>query len=166
MNDARQQLRDALWLLAHGSAEDNDIAVNLIRDRVELDDNSIRWELHALRVFAVETGLYLGCGNDSGRYDEMMGALYAPMIQQYREDPDQNAALDFNVLKARVELYRGCAEQVSQAPKTEPKQLVQHIGRQFATLCHTKDRRVAAVGSGVFVETSRLAKRVSETKPD
>jgi hypothetical protein len=165
MNEARQQLRDALWLLAHGSTEDNNIAVKLIRDRVELDDNAVRWELHALRVFAVETGLYLGCGDDSGRYDEMMAALYAPMIQQYREDPDQNAALDFNVLKARIELYRGCAERVSQDSNPAPKQLVKHIGRQFAKLCRTSDRKVAAVGSGVFVETSRVAKRVSETKP-
>ncbi|UCG87264.1 MAG: hypothetical protein JSW71_01590 [Gemmatimonadota bacterium] len=162
MDEARQQLRDALWLLAQGATEDNDIAVKLIRDRVELDENSIRWELHALRVFAVESGLYLGCGKDSARYDEMMAALYAPMIRQYREDPDQNAALDFNVLKARVELYRGCADRAGKDPQIEPKNLVQHIGRQFAALCHTRDRRVAAVGSGVFVETSKMAKRVSE----
>ena len=166
MSDARQQLRDALWLLAHGSTEDNDVAVTLIRDRVELDENSIRWELHALRVFAVETGIYLGSGNEAERYDEMMAALYAPMIRQYREDPDQGAALDFNVLKTRVEVYRGCAERISGSSAADPKKLVQHIGRQFAALCGTKDRKVAAVGSGVFVETSRMAKRVSETRPD
>jgi hypothetical protein len=162
MNDGTQELRDALWLLSHGTTEDNDTAVAIVKDRVELDENAIRWELHALRVFAVETGLYLGCGSDSARYDEMTAALYAPMIRQYREDPDQNAALDFNVLKTRVELYRGCAERAASASKADPRTLVRQIGRQFATLCHSGDRKVAAVGSGVFVETSRLAQRVSQ----
>ena len=163
MDEARQRLRDALWLLAHGSTEDNDTAVRLIRERVDLEENTVRWELHALRVFAVETGLYLGCGSDSERYDEMMAALYGPMIHQYREDPDQNAALDFNVLKSRVELYRSCAERVGQEAGAEPKTLVRQIGRQFAALCHTKDSKVAAIGSGVFVETSKMAMRVSDT---
>lgn len=164
MNDAIQQLRDALWLLAHGTTEDNDTAVAVVKDRVELDENAIRWELHALRVFAVETGLYLGCGSDSARYDEMTAALYAPMIRQYREDPDQNAAWDFNVLKTRVGLYRGCAERAATDSEANPQTLLRQIGRQFAKLCRSKDRKVAAVGSGVFVETSRLAQRVCQAK--
>jgi hypothetical protein len=162
MDDSRQQLQDALLMLSYGPAEETETAVGLIRDRIELDENSIRWEIHALRVFAIETGIYLGCGENNSRYDQMMGALYAPMIREYREDTNPQASLDFNVLKARVELYRGRTEFVSQETKIDPKQLVKQIGQQFAALCNTKDHKVAAIGSGVFVETSRVAKRISE----
>jgi len=163
MSELQQNLQKALQLLARGSAEDNELAIGLLRDRVKLDDNAIQWELHALRVFAVETGIYLGCGSDPSKYDDMLAALYSPMIREARDSEDEQASLDFNVLKSRVELYRGRAESVSEDTNIKPKQLVRHIGSQFATLCETKDSKVAAVGSGVFVETSTLAKRVSET---
>jgi hypothetical protein len=163
LNESRRNLEEALQLLARGSTEDDELAISLLRDRVKLDDNAIRWELHAVRFFAVETGIYLGCGSDPSKYDDMLAALYSPIIREVRDSEDNQASLDFNVLKSRVELYRGRAESVSENTNIEPKELVRHIGRQFATLCETKDPKVAAVGSGVFVETSTLAKKVSET---
>ena len=149
-------------MLSHGSAEEIETALGLLRDRVELDENAVRWEMHALRVFAIETGIYLGCGQNSGRYNQMMGALYGPMVREYREDPDPQASLDFNTLKARIEIYRANAESASKGADPDPKKLVRQIGQQFATFCNTEDHKVAAVGSGLFVETSRAAKRLSE----
>ena len=163
MSERRKNLEEALQLLARGSTEDDELAISLLRDRVKLDDNAIRWELHAVRFFAVETGIYLGCGSDPSKYDDMLAALYSPIIREVRDSEDPQASLDFNILKSRVELYRGRAESVSENTDINPKELVKHIGRQFAVLCETKDPKVAAVASGVFVETSKLAKRVSET---
>jgi hypothetical protein len=161
MTGNKQQLEGALWLLARGSSGENDLTISIVRNSADLDENQIRWELHALRLFAVESGAYLGCSGDPGRYDRLLAALYGPMVREYREDSNPQASLDFQTLKARVEMYRrvvGAAEE----SETSPENLVRRVGQLFAELCKATDANAADAGSSVFMATARQAKHVAE----
>jgi len=157
----RQKLEGALWVLAHGSSEENELTIPVVSNSADLDENQIRWELHALRLFAVESGAYLGCSGDPSRYDRLLAALYGPMVREYRESSNPQASLDFQTLKARVELYRQVVE-TTEACETSPENLVRRVGQLFAELCKSTDSNVADVGSSVFLAVARQAKHVAE----
>jgi len=161
MTENKQQLEGALWILARGSIEENDLTISIVRNSADVDENQILWELHALRLFAVESGAYLGCSGDASLYDRLLAALYGPMVREYREDSNPKASLDFQTLKARVELYRQVVETAGES-ETSPENLVRRVGQLFAELCKTADTNVADAGSSVFMGAARQAKHVAE----
>lgn len=161
MTGNKQQLEGALWVLARGSSTENDLAISIVGKNTNLDENQIRWELHALRMFAVESGAYLGCAGDTDQYDKLLAALYGPMVREYREDSDPNASFDFQTVKARVELYRRVVETAEES-EMSPENLVRRVGQLFAKLCKTVDASVADAGSAVFMGVARQAKHVAE----
>jgi hypothetical protein len=161
MTEDNQQLVGALWILARGSSEENDLTISIVGNNTDLDENHIRWELHALRLFAVESGTYLGCAGDANQYDKLLAALHGPMVREYREDSNPQASLDFQTVKARVELYRRVVETADES-ETSAENLVRRVGQLFAELCKTADASVADAGSSVFMGVARQAKHVAE----
>ncbi len=154
MTGNKQQLDGALWILARGSSEENDLTVSIVGNSADLDDAQIRWELHALRLCAVESGAYLGCAGNRGHYDKLLAALYGPMARECREDSNPQTSVDLQTLKARVGLYRRVVE-TTEDSQASPENLVRRVGRLFAELCKTADASVADAGSLVFMGAAR-----------
>jgi len=98
---------------------------------------------------------------DDARRDEMLGALYNPMIKDARNDPHLQASVDFAQLKSRVELYRAFLASAEGTHKS-PQDLLEKIGQHFANSCKTGDPTVVKLGSAVFVNVCREAKRLAE----
>jgi hypothetical protein len=163
MTDERRELEAALLVLADGTAAENETVLAQISRRTDAEEASLRTELRALRLFSVESGLFLGSVADDNRRDEMLGALYHPMIRDVRNDPDPQASVDFATVKSRVELYRVFLAS-TEGPHESPQALLEKIGQHFATACNTDDPKVAHLGCALFIDVCRKAKRLAEVE--
>jgi hypothetical protein len=159
MTEGRQGLEAALQSLAKGSAEENDRIIALIRDHTGAEENAIRWEIHALRLFSVESGMDLGPGDRPS--DRLLAALYGPLVRSARDDSDARASQDFATLRSRAEMYRGVL-QANEQSVSSAQELIEQVGRQFATLCKSEDPRVAHAGGELFVKVAKQAKHITE----
>lgn len=162
MSDQRQQLETTLQLLACGSSEVDDRIADRIRKHCDMGKEVLRQEIHALRLFSVESGIDLACGEREDTRDQFSAALYSPMVKAARDADDANLSMEFATLKARVEVYRGSLQDCEQAMIT-PQDLVQRVGQQFAKLCGAPETDVEEIGLSIFVDTCRRAKRVAES---
>ncbi len=161
MTEDRSELQAALESLTNGTEGEDEAILAQIGRRTDAEEELLRTEVRALRLFSVESGLFLGSAADDERRDEMLAALYSRMVRRVRDDPDPQASVDFAQLKSSVERYRVSLAATSE-PQRSPQDLLQKIGQHFADACRTEDPEVANVGSAVFIDVCRKAKRLAE----
>jgi hypothetical protein len=160
MTEKRQELEAALQSLATGSGEEDDQILAAIRDRTGLEDDSLKWEISALRLFSVESGIDLGSHERPS--DRLLAALYRPLVALARDDSDPQASVDFADLRSRAETYRAALKH-NESSVGSAGELVDQVGQQFANLCNSDDPGVSHAGAVLFARIAKQAKNIAET---
>lgn len=158
MTGTRKRLESELQSLAHGSTEENESILAHIREHSEADDDALRLEIHALRLFSVESGMDLG--SDMAPPDPLVAALYGPLVHSSRSDSSPAASLGFAALRSSAEGYRAALSR-NEPSVTSATGLIERVGQQFASRCKSDDHRVARAGSALFVAVARQAREVT-----